>query len=114
MFTLKNKVDLMKMLGLVVAESSNDSTVKELLKPVDGVTIYVACNNHKIMPATTIVSIELKEGGYFFTIGNNESYKLKSDNFVVKHDDDYLNLELALFGKSMICQQNNPYHSLAS
>ena len=111
MFKLTDKVTLLKDLGLVTVESNvvlnNGFVLQELLTPVDGVTIMVAGNRHKIMPATKIDYIYRKKGGYFFTINNKESYyKLKSDNFVVKHDDDYLNLELGLFAKSKICKQS--------
>lgn len=111
MFKLTDKVSLLKDLGLVTVESNvvlnNGFVLQELLTPVDGVTIMVAGNRHKILPATKIDNIYRKKGGYFFTINNKESYyKLKSDNFVVKHDDDYLNLELGLFAKSKICKQS--------
>jgi hypothetical protein len=118
MFKLIDKVNLVKGLGLVTVQQNvmlpNGFVIKELLTPVDGVTIYVAGNSHNIMPATKIDFIYRKNGGYYFSIGNKESYyKLKSDNFVIKHDDDFINLEMGLFARSAICQQNNPYHSLA-
>jgi hypothetical protein len=118
MFKLIDKVNLIKELGLVTVQQNvmlpNGFVLKELLTPVEGVTIYVAGNSHKIMPATKIDFIYRKNGGYYFSIGNKESYyKLKSDNFVIKHDDDFINLEMGLFARSAICQQNNPYHSLA-
>jgi hypothetical protein len=118
MFKLIDKVNLVKGLGLVtVAENvmlPNGYILKEVLTPVDGVTIYVAGNRHKIMPATKIDYIYKKDGGYYFTINNKESYyKIKSDNFVIKHDDDFINLEMGLFARSAICKQSNPYQSLA-
>lgn len=96
MFTLRQKVSMMVKMGFV----TNDNGY---LKPVDGVTLLVSGNNKKILVGSKINYIFKHVGGYYFSVGN-DCHKLTSDIFVVKHDDDYVNLSLLLFQQSKICR----------
>lgn len=95
MYNLTDRVKMMVQLGLV-----ND--VYGYLKPVDGVGLFVGFNTYKLSIGTKIEHLVKMNGGYFFMVGEN-LYKLRSHNFMVKHDDDIVNLDLELFKKSKIC-----------